>query len=140
MTKTTKKAAALDAWRELTPGQAILPHMTPIPYKAEGSRYGACGIRIDGNPAFIDAVLSRLKDLCDGENQFTRLELARSDVKDTTINGVTRQFNNAAEAAQVCYVRLHKRGDEGGRAMAISRERVDETRRYALAIGIDPDA
>lgn len=25
-----------------------LEHMRPIPYKAEGSRYGACGIRIDG--------------------------------------------------------------------------------------------
>lgn len=43
-----KKADALTAWRGMGENEPILPHMAVIPYKATGSRYGACGIRIDG--------------------------------------------------------------------------------------------
>jgi hypothetical protein len=113
-----KKAEAMQRWHAIPADQDALRHMAPIPYKAEGSRYGACGIRIDGNPEFIDAILSRLKPLLDGENHVTRLELARSDVKPTEINGKRRSFNNADRAAEVCYIRLHMRGREGMMASA----------------------
>lgn len=108
-TKHTK-ATALAAWRSMPANQPILPHMQAIPYKTTGSRYGACGIRIDGNPAFIDAVLSRLQDLIDGENHLTRLELARHAVDGT---GLDKSFANADKGAEVVYVRLHERGREG---------------------------
>ena len=107
------KAETLQHWTNLPKGQDPLKHMQPIPYKAEGSRYGACGVRIDGSPEFIDAVLSNLKSLLDGENQVTRLELARSEVKPTVINGERKAFHNTARAAEVCYIRLHQRGHEG---------------------------
>jgi len=56
------KDLALMYWQSLEPGQPIAPHFEPLPSKSKGSSYGACGIRIDGSPEFIDAVLSRLKD------------------------------------------------------------------------------
>lgn len=129
-----KKDEALSHWKALPDGLPILPHFHPIPYKAEGSKYGACGIRIDGNPAFVDAVLSRLKDLLDGENQVTRLGLARNPVAAPTVNGKTKAFHNAESSAECCYIRLHMRGREGGMAMAIMRQGEAETARYAAAI------
>lgn len=87
--------------------------MTAVPYKAEGSKYGACGIRIDGNPEFIDAVLSCLKPLIAGENGVTRLELARREVETKlVINDEVKIFGNSDLHAEVCYIRLHKRGGE----------------------------
>jgi len=110
-----KKADTLKHWRGLPENQNILKHFTPVAYKAEGSRYGACGIRIDGNPQFIDAVLSRLKDLTDGENHVTRLELARNEVDGSKLG---KAFHNADTHAEVCYIRLHMRGIEGAMASA----------------------
>ncbi|KKM05622.1 hypothetical protein LCGC14_1752230 [marine sediment metagenome] len=128
-----KKAEAMTAWRQLDAGANPLEHMTPIPYKSEGSRYGACGIRIDGNPRFIDAVLSNLKPLLDGETHITRLELARNPVKPTTINGETRSFGNADNGAEVCYVRLHVRGREGAMASSFFDRELDAaTERFAV--------
>lgn len=106
MTKHTK-AEQLDKWEALPESLPIIPHFDVIPYKAKGSRYGACGIRIDGNPAFIDAVLSRLKDLLAGENTETRLELARHVVDG---RGIGKSLPNADTGAEVCYIRLHERG------------------------------
>ena len=105
-----KKSETLAAWRAMPANQAILPHFRPVAYKATGSRYGACGIMIDGNPAFVDAVLSRLKDLIDGENHQTRLELARHIVDGS---GIGKELPNADSKAEVCYIRLHVRGGEG---------------------------
>ena len=102
------KADTIEHWRNLPDAMPILPHMRAIPYKAEGSTYGACGIRIDGNPAFIDAVLSRLKDLLAGEGIATRLGLSRNAV-DTGF----KPCLNAAPDAECCYIRLHERGMEG---------------------------
>ena len=112
-----KKADTMKHWQSLPEALPILPHMEPIPYKAKGSTYGACGIRIDGNPAFVDAVLSRLKDLIAGENHATRLTLARSQVQTKLeIKGNTKRFENTADKAEVCYIRLHERGHEGKQA------------------------
>jgi hypothetical protein len=63
-----KKQDTLRQWKELPENLPIMPHFRALPYRATGSKYGACGIRIDGSPEFVDAVLSRLKDLIDGEN------------------------------------------------------------------------
>ena len=129
-----KKDEALAKWAGLTPGQDPLEHMTPIEYKASGSRYGACGVRIDGSPQFIDAVLSCLKRLLDGENHVTRLELARHEVLPTEINGVTKHFENSARNAEVCYVRLHMRGREGSMASAFFDKHLNgATERFAQA-------
>lgn len=108
-----RKEQTLNQWRGMAAGQNPLPHMEPIPYKARGSRYGACGIRIDGTPAFIDAVLSNLKALIDGENAITRLELSRSEVDGS---GIGKALENKVRGAQVCYIRLHVRGNEGQHA------------------------
>lgn len=108
------KKEALRHWQSLSPNRDPLPHMTAIPYKTKGSRYGACGIRIDGNPEFVDAVLSCLQSLIAGESISTRLELSRrgvvSDFKETP---------NADDDSEVCYIRLHERGNEGKMAAAI---------------------
>ena len=107
---TMKKSETLEAWRALEPNQPIMPYFTAIPYKASGSKYGACGIRIDGNPAFIDAVLSHLKELIEGECADTRLQLSRNAV-DNRLAG--HNFKNRESDAECCYIRLHERGNEG---------------------------
>lgn len=105
-----EKAETMQVWHNLADNQPMLRHMTAIPYKARGSRYGACGIRIDGNPQFVEAVLSHLKELLAGENHETRLELARARVDGS---GIGKELANADEGAECCYIRLHERGNEG---------------------------
>lgn len=132
----TTKAIELNKWTSLPANMPILPHMTPIAYKAKGSRYGACGIRIDGNPEFIDAVLSRIKDLTAGENHCTRLELARHTVDGSAFD---KSYNNAETNAQVCYIRLHERGREGQIASAIFDRQLDANEKaMRLALGGTP--
>lgn len=128
-----RKEHALKHWRGLDARQDPLPHMVPIPYKTEGSRYGCCGIRIDGGAAFIDAVLSNLQSLIDGENNVTRLELARHAVKKQP---GYKSGENAAPEAEVCYIRLHVRGSQGCRASFVfDRHLHKATERYADTIG-----
>ena len=103
-----RKAEALKHWQGLEANQNPVKHFLPIPYKTSGSRFGACGIRIDGTPAFIDSVLSRLKDLIACENHSTRLELARNTVKPV----MGKHFENSEKDAEVCYIRVHERGRE----------------------------
>lgn len=128
-----KKQDSLKRWAALEPGQDPLLVMQPIPYKTEGSRYGCCGVRIDGPPEFVDAVLSNLKSLLAGENCVTRLELARSQVQRR------EGFNagqNAASGAEVCYIRLHERGREGAMASAYDPRMRAATERYASVLGV----
>lgn len=128
-----KKRTALRQWRELSDSLPILPHMTPIPYKSKGSTYGACGVRIDGNPAFVDAVLSRLKDIIPGENGLTRLGLSRREV--------TSEFKpclNRDTGAEVCYIRLHVRGRQSSARMCPTTEERAASEQYVAANGIIP--
>ena len=108
-----EKKEALRRWQNLVPDQEILPHFTPIAADARGSTFGACGIRISGNPEFIDAVLSRLKDLLAAEAGSTRLNLSRQDVKPVSIkNGETvtnKQWKNADTDAETCYIQIRER-------------------------------
>lgn len=108
-----EKKEALRRWQNLQPDQPILPHFTPIAADARGSTFGACGIRISGNPEFIDAVLSRLKDLLAAEAGSTRLNLSRQPVKPVTINSgdsvVDKKWNNADTDAETCYIQIRER-------------------------------
>ena len=118
-------------WKSLPENQPILKHFEPIPYKASGSTYGACGIRIDGSPQFVEAVLSHLKELIAGENHHTRLTLARNVVDGS---GIGKSLPNAVSNAEVCYIRLHARGNEGVMASMIFDKHLDDaTRQFAAA-------
>lgn len=92
---------ALDHWRQLGPLDPA-PLMDAIPYRQAGSKYGTCGIRIDGTRLFIDAVLGNLKTLLALEDDRTRLELNYTETKDRQTQKPTGNW--------VCYVRLHQRG------------------------------
>ena len=108
-----EKKVALRRWQNLTPDQPIIPHFTPIAADARGSTFGACGIRISGNPEFIDAVLSRLKDLLSFEAGSTRLSLSRQPVKTVAIakgdSVVEKQWRNADTDAETCYIQVRER-------------------------------
>jgi hypothetical protein len=105
-----KKSEAIAHWQALPENQPIMPHFRSIPYKSTGSTYGSCGIRIDGTPEFVDAVLSHLKELLAGEGVETRLGLARNKVDGSKLG---KSFGNAETEAECCYIRLHERGHEG---------------------------
>jgi len=129
-----RKAETLERWKGLPENQDPLPHMAPIPYQQKGSKYGACGIRIDGTPEFVDAVMSNLKSLIAGENTVTRLELSRNPASTDFKPAV----NAAGQNAEVCYIRLHMRGSEGSIISAIfDKEAVARTREYAEALGVE---
>lgn len=118
-----EKKVALKTWEALPENLPILPHFNPIAYKATGSNYGACGIRIDGNPEFVRAVMSRLKDLIAGENHVTRLGLAWNNVDGS---GIKKELNNAEKSAECCYIRLHMRGREGAMISGIFNRNLDK--------------
>ena len=107
-----RKAEAMRRWAALEPGADPFAVMEPVPYKAEGSKYGTDSIRIGGSSAFIDAVMSNLMPILAGEATATRLTLSRAEVKATTINGETRTFANADAGAEVVYIGLAERGRE----------------------------
>ncbi len=126
-----KKSETLARWKQLPENQPILKHFQPIPYKASGPTYGACGIRIDGSAEFVEAVLSHLKELIAGENHHTRLTLARNIVDGS---GIGKELPNAVSNAEVCYIRLHVRGNEGVMASMIFDKHLDSaTKQYAAA-------
>ena len=106
------KADVLETWESLEPNQNPLRHMTPLNPKSKGSTYGACGIRIDGNPDFIADVLSCLKPLLDGESQSTRLAITHNEVKPRELNGEVKKYENAEQGAQAINIRLYHRGNE----------------------------
>jgi len=127
------KADALKHWQQLQPDADPLAVMRPIPTKTAGSRYGCDGIRIDGSPEFIDAVLSRLQPIIAGENNVTRLELARNPVKRQP---GYKSGENADAGAECCYIRLHMRTRGGAAASAFfDRDLHQATEQYAGAIG-----
>ena len=123
------KEKALEHWAKLPVNVNPLQYMEAIPYKTTGSRYGTCGIRIDGTPEFIDAVLGKLKDLIPGEGVNTRLELARNEVKPVTIQGETKAFDNSCDNAEVCYIRLHERGSEGAMLQQMIKNMTEKSNR-----------
>ena len=127
-----KKAEALKVWQELPEGQNVLKHFTPVESRARGSRYGSCGIRIDGNPQFVRSVMSRLKDLIAGENQVTRLGLSWNAVDGS---GIGKELPNADSQAECCYIRLAMRGHEGSITSAVFDKHLDgATKQFESAL------
>jgi hypothetical protein len=108
-----KKAEEIIKWQNLPENLPIMEHFTPIPANAKGSTFGACGIRISGSPQFIDAVLSRIKDVLSAEAGSTRLTFSRQKVKTVAIrNGekvTEKQWQNAVEEAETCYIQVRER-------------------------------
>jgi hypothetical protein len=129
-----KKAEAIEHWNDTPKDQNVLKYFTPLESNAKGSTYGACGIRICGNSKFIDAVMSRLKDVVDAENAVTRLNLSRAEVKPTEINGETKSWQNAATGNEVVYIQIRMRGDEGSMTAGFDSRLRESTERYEAAI------
>lgn len=100
---TKTKAEVLAHWRQLEPGRPIRAHA--IPYKSKGSTYGHDGIRIEGSPEFIDAILAALKPLLAYEGTATRLGISYGPV-------TPREGKPANGGDHVCYVKVHERGPE----------------------------
>lgn len=139
-----EKKVALQRWRELPENIPLLDHFTPIPADAKGSTFGACGIRISGNPQFIDAVLSRIKDVLAAEAGSTRLTLSRQSVKPVAIDkdGKVQQKNwgNADVDAETCYIQIRERTAKTRlkRVREMSDELPNLTERKPIQKEIDP--
>lgn len=65
------KTDVVNFWRSL--GDNIPLHLTPIPYKHQGSSIQEDGIRITGSKEFIASTMSKLKDFLQYENNKTKL-------------------------------------------------------------------
>ena len=136
------KADLLAMWGTLPSDVDLATAISPMPGKHAGSSYGFDGIRIDGSPEFIKAVLGKLKDLLVMENTATRLSASWSAIapRDKTEDGV-RFGKPDGGLGYCCYIRAATRGPEGGMAMALFDK---GARRNAVAfakrLGIDTDA
>jgi len=96
------KASMLKHWAGIEPDQPVNPQ--PVPYKHSGSTYAQDGIRITGSREFIDAMLSRIKDLLAFENASTRLQVNYQESKDKETGHPINSHN--------CYIQVHQRGRE----------------------------
>ena len=95
-----EKEPFLKHWSKLKANQKLDPK--PVRYTHEGSTYTEDGIRITGSKAFVDSVLSRLKDLLEFENDETRLQVVYKRTTDRESGKNLTSYN--------CYVQVHGRG------------------------------
>ncbi|HWR71735.1 MAG TPA: hypothetical protein VN604_01045 [Nitrospirota bacterium] len=95
-----EKKPFLKHWSKLRANQKLRPK--PVRYTHEGSTYAEDGIRITGSRAFVDGVLSRLKDLLDYESDETRLQVVYMRSTDRESGKTISSYN--------CYVQVHARG------------------------------
>jgi hypothetical protein len=95
-----EKKPFLKHWSKLKPDQKLNPK--PVRYGHEGSTYAEDGIRITGSKAFVDSVLSRLKDLLAYESGETRLQAVYKRSTDRESGKTISSYN--------CYVQVHARG------------------------------
>lgn len=95
-----EKKPFLKHWSKLRANQKLRPK--PVRYTHEGSTYAEDGIRITGNRAFVDSVLSRLKDLLAYESDETRLQVVYKRSTDRESGRTMSSYN--------CYVQVHGRG------------------------------
>ena len=123
------KAKLLAKWRKTEPCPNLLEVMESLPPKHKGKTYGLDGIRIDGSPEFIWAVMSRLTDLIDGENQLTRLQLSMNNC-----SAAEGDFNKG-NGGYVLYLRLHHRTALGSHVSAVfDKDLAGATEKYAQAL------
>ena len=97
-----KKNQILEYWKGIGDNQPLRP--CSVPYQHEGSTYAEDGIRITGRLEWIEAVLSRMKDLLQYENSDTRLQLVLQQSKDRETGRPLDGYN--------CYVQVHERGGQ----------------------------
>jgi hypothetical protein len=95
-----KKDRFLKYWKGLRKNQKL--RLKPIPYLHTGTTYAQDGIRITGSRAFVDSVLSRLKDMLKYESEETRLQVSYERSTDRDTGKPLRSYN--------CYVQVHARG------------------------------
>lgn len=95
-----EKKPFLKHWAKLRADQKLAPK--PVRYTHEGSTYAEDGIRITGSKAFVDSVLSRLKDLLKFEGDGTRLQVVYKKSTDRESGKMLTSYN--------CYVQVHARG------------------------------
>jgi hypothetical protein len=95
-----EKKPFLKHWAKLRVNQKLAPK--PVRYTHEGSTYAEDGIRITGSKAFVDSVLSRLKDLLRFESDETRLQVVYKKSTDRESGKTLTSYN--------CYVQVHARG------------------------------
>lgn len=74
-----KKADVLQFWKNLRPNMPI--QMEPVPETHEGTRFRSDGLRITGSPAFINSVLSRVKDIIQMESDTVRLDVEYREIE-----------------------------------------------------------
>ena len=132
-----KKAEALKRWEEQEEDQNYMQHLVPIPYGQRGPKYGACGLRIEGNTEFVDAVLSHLKDLLTAENDITRLGLSRKTVEPREDKEVENPYADGHH--EVVYVRVHMRGGQAQQVNSAFGLHGNTTARFADLIGAGAD-
>jgi hypothetical protein len=108
-----KKDQMIERWKSLGDSKVVMPRV--VPYKHKGSTFDQDGIRITGTTAFIDSVLSRVKDLLSYENGETRLSVSWTETKDRETKVKTGTYN--------CYIQVHERGPQAKMANAIMRRR-----------------
>ena len=102
------KADMLKHWEGLREGQPIRPGV--IAYKHRGSTFDKDSIRITGSTRFIDAVLSRVKDMLAWEGIETRLQVSYQQSNDKQGQLIPDAYN--------CYIQVHQRGGEGAMLQA----------------------
>jgi len=95
-----EKKQFLKHWSKLRANQTLSPK--PVRYTHEGSTYAEDGVRITGSRAFVDSVLSRLKDLLKFEGEETRLQVVYKKSTDRESGKMLTSYN--------CYVQVHQRG------------------------------
>ncbi len=95
-----EKKAFLKHWSKLRANQKLTPKS--VRYTHAGSTYAEDGIRITGSKAFVDSVLSRLKDLLAYESDETRLQVAYQKSTDRESGKALTSYN--------CYVQVRQRG------------------------------
>ena len=99
--KRLTKAELLEKWKGLKRKRPLRPR--PVPYKHKGSTFDQDGIRITGTRQFVDAILSRLTEFLEYENEIVRLQVSYSQSTDKEGNPLT---------AWKCYIQVHERGGE----------------------------
>jgi hypothetical protein len=108
-----EKKPFLKHWAKLRANQKLAPK--PIRYTHEGSTYAEDGVRITGSKAFVDSVLSRLKDLMKFESYETRLQVVYKKSTDRESGKTLTSYN--------CYVQVHQRGDVAAKKKSKKREK-----------------
>jgi len=93
-----EKEPFLKHWASLRKGLKLRPK--PVRCTHEGSTYAEDGIRITGSKAFVDSVLSRLKDLLVYEGEETRLQVVYKKSTDRESGKTLTSYN--------CYVQVQR--------------------------------